>query len=58
VDIPATGHVEAGADPGEHRCVCDRLGAWGLAAWIGILFMIYVVYFAGAYFEWWEINDE
>jgi hypothetical protein len=24
----------------------------------GILFVIYVGYFAGAYFEWWEINDE
>jgi hypothetical protein len=32
--------------------------AWGLAAWIGIFFLLYIVYFAGAYFDWWEIHDE
>lgn len=30
---------------------------WGLAAWLGILFVCYIGYFVGAYLELWELED-
>jgi hypothetical protein len=32
--------------------------AWGLAAWIAVLFLTYVGFFVGAYLQLWELPDD